>query len=568
MMASQTIRGPTSRLSVGVSCENLADRDLTSKSDPQCVLFIQQPSGQWDELGRTEVLENTLNPKWQTRFVIDFHFEARQNVRFLIIDSDGKARKLKKHDGLGSLELPLAKIASAPGRVHTETLTGTKAKNGRITITCEEHSYNKDIAHIQLAAQKLTKKDTFGKSDPFVEIKKFVSEGHYMLVYRTEMIKNNLNPTWTEFKLPVRDLLLGEQSCPIKLDVFDWDGSDKHELIGSATLTLNELINANAENTQIPLIDPKKVGKKKYQNSGTLQVKKCHIETVVSFLDYIQGGTAMNFSVAIDFTASNGNPQDPRSLHHMSPQGQTQYTMAIQAIGNVIQDYDQDRQYPALGFGAKVPPHGQISHEFFLNLNPDNPFCDGIGGILQAYARSLQNVELYGPTNFAPVINHVARFAAAYQDGRQYFVLLILTDGIVTDLNETKAAIVAASHLPLSIIIAGVGQEDFSAMKELDADQVRLEHNGQAVFRDIVQFVEFRRFLNKDGILNQPELAKAVLEEIPNQVVQWMTAKGIRPLRRWMVKERSSTAIFVLERNSSKHMLWLKYFRLINITRT
>ncbi|TRY68359.1 hypothetical protein TCAL_04129 [Tigriopus californicus] len=532
MSAFQPTGGPTSRLSVGVSCENLADKDLSSKSDPQCVLFLQQQDGQWNELGRTEVLQNTLNPKWQTRFVVDFHFEARQNVRFMVIDSDNKARKITKHDNLGSLELPLAKIASAPERVHTETLTGTKAKNGRITITCEEHSYNKDIAHIQLAAQKLAKKDTFGKSDPFVEIRKFVSEGNYALVYRTEMIKNNLNPTWAEFKLPVRDLLQGEQSCPVKLDVFDWDGSDKHELIGSVTLTLNELINASAEKIQIPLIDPKKVGKKKYQNSGTLVVTKCQIETVVSFLDYLQRGTAMNFSVAIDFTASNRNPSDPRSLHHMSPQGQTQYTMAIQAIGNVIQDYDQDRHYPALGFGAKVPPHGHTSHEFFLNLSPDNPFCDGIDGILQAYARSLQNVELFGPTNFAPVINHVARFAAAYQDGRQYFVLLILTDGIVTDLKETKAAIVAASHLPMSIVIAGIGQEDFSAMKELDADQIRLEHNTQPMNRDIVQFVEFQSFLNKDGILDQAGLAKSVLEEIPNQVIQWMTAKGIKPLPR------------------------------------
>ena len=31
---------------------------------------------------------------------------------------------------------------------------------------------------------------------------------------------------------------------------------------------------------------------------------------------------------------------------------------------------------------------------------------------LQAYFTALQNVTLYGPTNFSPVINHVAKFAA------------------------------------------------------------------------------------------------------------------------------------------------------------
>lgn len=43
------------------------------------------------------------------------------------------------------------------------------------------------------------------------------------------------------------------------------------------------------------------------------------------------------------------------------------------------------------------------------NGNPQNPYCDGIEGVMEAYYRSLKSVQLYGPTNFAPVINHVAR---------------------------------------------------------------------------------------------------------------------------------------------------------------
>merc|ERR1712004_823874 len=83
--------------------------------------------------------------------------------------------------------------------------------------------------------------------------------------------------------------------------------------------------------------------------------------------------------------------------------------------------------------------------------------------------------RLYGPTNFAPVINHVANFARAYQQsGDQYFVLLIITDGIITDLEATKYAIVNACQLPMSIIIVGVGNEDFSAMEELDGDEKKL----------------------------------------------------------------------------------------------
>lgn len=49
------------------------------------------------------------------------------------------------------------------------------------------------------------------------------------------------------------------------------------------------------------------------------------------------------------------------------------------------------------------------AYKFLQNGNPQNPYCDGIEGVMEAYYRSLKSVQLYGPTNFAPVINHVAR---------------------------------------------------------------------------------------------------------------------------------------------------------------
>ena len=35
----------------------------------------------------------------------------------------------------------------------------------------------------------------------------------------------------------------------------------------------------------------------------------------------------------------------------------------------------------------------------------------GIHGVVQAYHQALNTVQLYGPTNVAPIINHVANFA-------------------------------------------------------------------------------------------------------------------------------------------------------------
>lgn len=68
---------------------------------------------------------------------------------------------------------------------------------------------------------------------------------------------------------------------------------------------------------------------------------------------------------------------------------------------------------------------------------------------------------------------------------------------MITDLDETRSAIVSASKLPMSIIIVGVGGADFSAMEFLDSDSGALRsRSGEAAIRDIVQFVPFRQFHN------------------------------------------------------------------------
>lgn len=47
------------------------------------------------------------------------------------------------------------------------------------------------------------------------------------------------------------------------------------------------------------------------------------------------------------------------------------------------------------------------------------------------------------------------------------------------DMQPTKNWLVALSALPISVIIVGVGEADFSKMEELDADKVPLEdHRG------------------------------------------------------------------------------------------
>ena len=91
------------------------------------------------------------------------------------------------------------------------------------------------------------------------------------------------------------------------------------------------------------------------------------------------------------------------------------------------------------------------------------------------------------------MIEHVSQIAKMEGGtGANYYVLLIITDGIITDMEKTVRSIVTASFTPMSIIIVGVGNADFDAMDALDAEDRLLQSGCNVALRDIVQFVPFR----------------------------------------------------------------------------
>ena len=107
---------------------------------------------------------------------------------------------------------------------------------------------------------------------------------------------------------------------------------------------------------------------------------------------------------------------------------------------------------------------------FFSSLSLSLPLCLSL-----SYPLSLPSSS---PLTVFPVINTQISQTMPDKDNNkiQYFILLILTDGIITDMKQTKNQIVeiANEFLPLSIVIVGIGNADFAAMDELDGDDVHL----------------------------------------------------------------------------------------------
>lgn len=70
------------------------------------------------------------------------------------------------------------------------------------------------------------------------------------------------------------------------------------------------------------------------------------------------------------------------------------------------------------------------------------------------------------------------------------FCLKFLTFNYVfTSPTSSQAALVQASKQPMSVIIIGIGNADFTEMNALDSDGALLQSFGQVATRDIVQFV-------------------------------------------------------------------------------
>ena len=195
------------------------------------------------------------------------------------------------------------------------------------------------------------------------------------------------------------------------------------------------------------------------------------------------------------------------------------YEKAITSILGILSKYDSDKQFPVLGFGAKYG--GVVRHVFQCGAQAE---ASGVDGVLKAYRDTFKSgLIMSRPTVFTDVIKVAAKRAedslnnALQAEKQSYSILLLLTDGCVADVQATAQCLVEVSGAPLSLIIVGVGNEDFSGMRFLDD----LNKPG---YRDMADFINFNAHSQ-----NPAELTSATLQEIPRHVVEFFQGRGIEP---------------------------------------
>lgn len=412
-----------------------------------------------------------------------------------------------------------------------QTFTGNlerkgNKKKGKITVNMEQISHNNDAIYFTGKGYNFpTAKKFFccGSDDPFyfIERSREPDSDEFIRILQGTTQRGTTDPTWNRLKYKARKICNGDENNRIKFKFYSWSDSGDHTPYGEFITSLNQLKNGE-HSYQLNRMDSNTpVG------NATFEFQELYIEERPSFYQFLHSGWQMNLTVGVDFTASNGPVTYADSLHYLDPSGRpNQYETALQTVGSILVNYDSDQMIPSFGFGA-VPsynPAKQVSHCFHLNGSED-PRCNSVYGMMDAYKFSLRNCTLYGPTYFAPLIQTFLDYVGQNMGNPIYHILLILTDGDIHDMAATKSLVVSASEMPVSIIIIGVGNENFELMEELDADNFVLrDSSGRIAKRDIVQFVKFNDYAHRGF----QAISEEVLREVPDQVVDYLVKNNIK----------------------------------------
>mmetsp|Transcript_2477 Transcript_2477/g.3436 ORF Transcript_2477/g.3436 Transcript_2477/m.3436 type:complete len:570 (-) Transcript_2477:75-1784(-) len=518
-------------------------------SDPYAIVKISHPGSSPKELGRTEVIKNTLDPRWTRQFVFDHELGTPSFLSVAVFDRIPK----ETDKPMGSAMIDVDSVLGSKGNLKAKKMKG----GGVLYAKVMKHQGMGDF-NLQLRGIKLENVEgLFKKSDPFYEVWRREGGG-WDTVFRSKPVMESLAPIWPESKMDVALLCGGKLDAPIKIVIYDYERKGDHVLMGEFETSIQGLIAARAfagagdinsedlasafnvtkkgrETGQVCVLRADISGLEdelsEKMKDASLEDKPAEaeapapapvaytVDTFVppppkpTFVDYISGGCEISMGVAIDYSASNGDPRKAGTPHYFKGEEKNDYESAIQAVGKVLSPYDSDHMHSVWGFGAK---YGGVLRNIF-QCGPA-PEVNGVDGILDAYRATFKSgLAMSEPTDISDVCKAAAAKAAQAQStsGQAYSILLIITDGKITDVNKAAAAISQVSDSPLSIVIIGVGDADFSGMKYLD---------DVSAGRDIVQFVPFNKYRH-----DKNALSAAVLNEVPDQLVEYFQKHGIEP---------------------------------------
>jgi len=542
--------------------------------------------------GFTNVVYNCLDPSWSTVIIIEgykfgvpyfievgvFDFNAKfsgikesklaeastvvtNDLIYKDINANQQERKKFPHTIMGSALFEVGEVLASRGSSSSKRLSSlSKNKNnpGELNIHIESSKDDGQKGTFRLKLAGMTLASSPRSISPFYElfrrVEKPTGDVTWNNVFRSNVVKYNASPEWQETILDMEALCNGDINRTLLIKVSSHKKSGKHKLLGQCKTTVQALIERRCtggsgqyhmdlmglteDQTSVAGIEI--VQDDNAMMGGNIVVQEAKVRNKVpelpssisfterpSFVDYLNGDCQINLAVAIDFSAANGNPNEQGSLHyvHEDRSKMNDYQKALYYVGKILAPFDHDQRFPVWGFGAKFD--GKINNCFQCGEKGE---VKGVKGMMKAYQQIFQLPFTMASeaTDMTEVIHSGAGYASSeLQNGQQdgklgYTILLVLTAGTIEHPMDTKRMLEHSAKAPLSVVIVGIGNADFSAMEFLDDDDLDPSFAKQNK-RDITQFVRFNDFRDSTS------LTEAVLDEIPDQVVDYFYTRGLLP---------------------------------------
>ena len=437
-------------------------------------------------LGETEELPNGNDMNFSRSICTEFFFETKQVLRIDVISAGNT---------IEFFELPLAAIT---GNSSQKCSISNENKNN-LTVFAISNEKGDKCTLIQCSFTLETSK----KDEYFYVLHTKSDDQQWRKYFKSDESTGSL-VNFPVVSFPFDSFSGCSPNRPFSLELYTGNGFKVGFFVGTLAEIAGKKVKLTTENKDDLYISLQYTTK-----------ERANLQT------FLSKGLDISLSVAIDFTFSNKPRDDPASLHFFNEYQLSPYQHAIMTCGSLLSYYDSDNSYPVVGFGAEFGMPPAVSHCFPLNLNQSQWNISGVDGIMQAYCNVFNFIQLSGPTFFRFFLDALFGIARKNKEKspKTYVVMLILTDGAITDLKETKRLIADNSDLPVSIVIIGLGDDSFKSMEELDADKAKLiRTDGQEAMRDLVQFVQFEKFKYDSN-----ELAKEMLKEIPYQIEEYYT---------------------------------------------
>jgi hypothetical protein len=548
---SSRVTAPIIKVDLIIQCKGLPKKDLLSQADAFCVLWrvpngytpmivngmpSKLPGRQEDEKGRTEVARACVNPTFKHRFRLEYSFHEEQTFVLRVYDEDLRyATDLKEHDYLGGCIFTLGQLMGAKGCTLPKRLGREKAI---LVVTGEEILETREILEFRFSCQDLVKERNIIDQSKVLEIcrpyfrleRLNKDDQSWEVVWKSEVLKDTLDPTWMHARLPLQLLCHDDQSNPLKITIWDYEKhSTTHDLLGFVESTVAEIVE-KAKNGGIPVFIVMREKKKLFRGSklkhvGLLKVLKAQVITIPSMLQYLSGGCSLDLMIGIDCTVSNGEWGSETNLHYSASHWLNDYQAGIIQLGKIAENFARGKHSSLWGFGAKLDDKYRACYVM------QDHMCGG-KELLKAYDENVAANSAFvlgEPALLKPLIQSATfRTIRSCKKRQCYTVLVVFTAGEIVDLPETVDLIcTAAEDAPISIVIIGVGNKDFSAIEKLCGDENgRLRDSRNIpVAREIVTFVSFKQFGG-----NATEVIAEALKDIPEQFVEYHVMNGTKPL--------------------------------------